>query len=197
MSQPVEEFKTHKERTRERILDSASCLFRDKGYNGVSIDAIMADAGLTRGGFYAHFKSKANLFAAVMSREHGFTRVLRRLRTEAGDEDVRHAIEFYLSRNNLDEIGRDCPSVSLSSDVARVGGEVRTANTQTLTDLLDEFERHVPAGESDARGRGAAALALCIGGVVLARAMDSNHASDELLDAATRYAKQVMLAEDD
>ena len=192
MNESEEEVNNHKARTRQRILTSAAKLFRENGYQGVSIDAIMADADLTRGGFYAHFKSKKDLFSAVMSRDHGFTLVLRRLRMEQGDENVKDAIDFYLSKNNLDEIGRDCPSVSLAADVARVGGEVKHANTQTMSALIEEFSRHAPEESADARERGAAALALCIGGVVLARAMEDGDLSDELLSAANRYAKLII-----
>ena len=74
----------HKDRTRERVVTAAGRLFRRYGYNGVGIDEIMAAAGLTRGGFYAHFKSKHDLFAAALAEELELARQLRRVRTPAG-----------------------------------------------------------------------------------------------------------------
>ena len=76
----------HKERTRARILAAAGRVFRRQGYAATAVDAVMAEAGLTPGGFYAHFPSKEALFAEVLAHDHGLIRMLaaRRARSSAG-----------------------------------------------------------------------------------------------------------------
>src|SRR5262245_23474179 len=95
--------------TRERIIECAGRLFRRYGYNGVGIDDIMAAADLTRGGFYAHFGSKADLFAAAVS---GELELSKRLREERDGELVSSAaralIEFYLDRRDRTHISEIC-----------------------------------------------------------------------------------------
>ena len=98
----------HREKTRQRILSQAARLFRRRGYGGVGIDGIMAAARLTRGGFYGYFRSKADLFAAVMRREPDLHRRMRERTSEDPAGLIREALEIvagYLHPDNQNKVG--------------------------------------------------------------------------------------------
>jgi len=175
-----------KAKTRERIVRSAGRLFRRYGYSGVGIDDIMAAADLTRGGFYAHFRSKQDLFAATLAEELELARQLR----GSGEPDGEHLsgaakplIDFYLDARNRTRMPAMCPLISLSADVARVGDAAGAAYTATLRDLVAEISRRIPGEPPDALARALAAVALCVGGVVLAHAVNDEQLADALLAA--------------
>jgi AcrR family transcriptional regulator len=174
----------HKMKTRQRVVESAGRLFRRHGYNGVGIDDIMAAANLTRGGFYAHFRSKAELFAATLEVDLELAKQLRGSGDSAEPSAValRRVIDFYLDRANHKCIAGICPLVSLSADVSRAGAEVSAAYTSTLRRMVDDVARRIPSA-GDAQARALAAVALCVGGVVLAHAVDDEQLADALLDA--------------
>ena len=160
----------HKARTRERILREAGRLFRRHGYRGVGIDQIMAKARLTRGGFYAHFASKAALFAAVVDQESDFVRRLRAARDAATPQGVDGAcavVSAYLDPRNREKVARGCTMATLTQDVPRTGPTAKAAYARRFLELATEFERHLPA-ELPARirrERAFAAVTLCVGGL--------------------------------
>ena len=90
-------------------------------------------------------------------------------------------------RTNRKRIAAICPLVSLSADVSRLGAEVSGAYTATLRSLLDDVARRIPSA-GDARARALAAVALCVGGVVLAHAVDDEQLAEDLLDACRARA---------
>jgi TetR/AcrR family transcriptional repressor of nem operon len=175
----------HKEMTRERIIDAAGELFRRHGYDGVGIDQIMSAARLTRGGFYGYFNSKSALFAQVIRAEHGFNAMLARrsggTTAELGQQ-AQEIVEGYLHPDNRAEIGAGCSMASLSVDVARAGEPAQDAFSLKLRDLAAEFARGLDdAGELDARAL--TAMALCVGGAVLARAANDEDLVNRLSEA--------------
>ncbi len=170
----------HKARTRRRILTWAGRLFRRHGYQGVGIDRIMRAAKLTHGGFYGHFRSKSELFAAVVGDEHDFITRMRARPGPTREALRRQALEQvngYLAPENRERVGTGCHLASLSVDVARAGPAARRAYSERLRELADEFARSLPDA-ADADPRALASIALCVGGLVLARA-----AEPELADA--------------
>ena len=177
----------HKRATRARIVRAAGGLFRRHGYAGVRIDAIMAAAGLTRGGFYAHFRSKADLLVAVTREEDaGFVRLLRA--AAAGDDPsaaARHVVEDYLEPAHAPTVGGGCTLAALVSDIARADRRARQGYTRIVEALVEELERHVPPGATDGHERALVAATLCVGGVALARAL-----VDHRLGAALQRACQ-------
>src|SRR4030095_1713408 len=182
----------HKARTRERVVEAAARLFRRYGYNGVGIDDIMAAAGMTRGGFYAHFRSKQELFAAALGEE---SELARRLRSGEGDADrpsrsARALIEFYFGAADRALVTSLCPLVSLSVDVARGDAQASAAYTETLRDLVGEIARRIPAPAEDARQRALAAVALCVGAAVLGHAVNDERLAAEL----SRHRRRAPLA---
>ena len=181
----------HKARTKERVVESAARLFRRYGYNGVGIDDIMAAANLTRGGFYAHFRSKEDLFAATLAADLVLARQLR----VSGEPDgggappaVRALIDFYLDGGNRKHIPNLCPLVSLSADVGRSGEATRAAYTAALRSMIDELARRIDAAPADARARALTTLALCVGAVGLAQAVNDDQLAEALLDACRTRA---------
>jgi TetR/AcrR family transcriptional repressor of nem operon len=186
----------HKEAVRRRILARAGRLFRRHGYDGVGIDRIMAAADLTRGGFYGYFRSKADLFAQVLAEPHDF---VERLRARSGSQPAElrsgaaEVIGGYLDAANRQAVGTGCPVAALSVDVARAPRSVRRAYTDKVEDLLAELSRGL-APRPDAEPvdpRAARALALCVGGIVVARALDDAR----LADALTRACRDGAVAE--
>lgn len=207
----------HTEQTRRRILEAAGRLFRREGYAGARIDAIMEEAGLTRGGFYAHFPSKQALFAACMGQELEFTERLREAAARDADDPIagaRAAIEYYLTPGNRRKIARGCSIVSNAADMARADAATRRAFSSVYDDLAAEFEAlaraadargdraathasdeadHDPHGAPTPRERALAALATCVGGVLLARATSGEARIEELLGACRSAVLQALV----
>ena len=173
-----------KAETRSRILQNAARLFRRYGYEGIGIDEIMAAAGLTRGGFYAHFRSKQELFHAALADEPEAFTPLRADAVSAG----RALIDFYLGDGDRARVAASCPLVSLSPDVARASDGARAAYTARVHELVTELARCIPGDADDARVRALAILALCIGGAAMAHAVSDEPLAAALLDACRARA---------
>ncbi len=184
----------HKQKTREKIVAAAAPLFRLHGYDGVSVPDIMKAAGLTHGGFYAHFKSKKALFREVMGLEADF---IRRLRAREGTtnrelrEGAKAVAAGYLDPAHMDGIGRGCPMATLSVDAARAGAPVRQAFAGCLHDLEREFARGLDAA-SGPDPRALAAIALAVGGFMLARASGDVTLRHAMLDACENEIGRVL-----
>jgi TetR/AcrR family transcriptional repressor of nem operon len=121
----------HRDRTRTKIIRSAQRLFNQHGFQGVSIDQIMAEAQLTRGGFYRHFSSKSDLYAEAM--DCFFTNPECGNRWEGVEVDPAKGdigpqiVRAYLSRQHFQDVEDSCPMVALPGDVARSGGAAKRA----------------------------------------------------------------------
>lgn len=187
----------HKHRTRARIVEAARVLFNRHGFEGVTIDAIMKRAGLTRGGFYNHFASKEQLYSeAVASFLNGRG---RRWRDEVGVQpekpslaNAERMIAGYLSAEHLDDCDGQCPMIALPSDVARAGKEVQLAYESLLQGMVGIFERSLSGRRPDARARARALAALCVGGMVLARTLPDSELADEVRSEARRVADKLV-----
>ena len=169
----------HTARTRARILASARRLFKAQGVNDVSVDAVMADAGLTRGGFYAHFKSKEALVAEALAE----TPVLDLLHKHPRDAEwAQRVLSEYVGPLHRDHRASGCPLAALAADAERAGPAVRHAYTESLETLVAELETRLGG-----RAKALATLAMLLGGITLARTVDDTGLSDEIL-AACRAA---------
>jgi len=178
--------KEHVERTRFRILEQAGTLFRRFGYSGVGIDKIMNAADLTRGGFYAHFKSKAHLFQNVVGAQFNFSKQLETLKSNPPDEvgnRVLFAIRHYLAADKRDHIGAACTMAASAVDVAGAEKKTKAEFEKRLDELLAELKALAKEdGVALEDKRASAVLALSVGGLVLARACNDEYAAD-LLDS--------------
>ena len=185
--------KDHKLNTRSRIVEAARRLFNMHGYDRVTLDMVMAEAGLTRGGFYAHFSSKEALFAeAVDSFLMG--RGLQ-WRNEAGIDPTRgerimaeRMIDAYLSDAHLTDLAGQCPMIALSSDVARGSGAVRDSYQKLLAAMIWLFEVNSDEQGQRAREKALAISALCVGGMILARTLPECELATEIRSAALQTA---------
>jgi AcrR family transcriptional regulator len=182
----------HREQVRKKIVESARRLFNRSGFEGVSVDSIMAHAGLTRGGFYSYFESKSDLYAEVLgcfftdpdwkSRWEGIEVDLAS--PEAGPQIVR----AYLSRQHFDDVENSCPMVALPSDVARGDATVKTAFETVFKAMVTLLGREVRSSGRSRENTAMAIAALCIGGMLVARSMNDRGLADRLREAATNVA---------
>src|SRR5271154_731425 len=179
--------KDHKARTRRRIVETAARAFRDKGIEGVGVADLMAQAGLTHGGFYAHFASKDALVEAAC--RHRISATLETLdfrspNTPPGD-GLPTLGRSYLSRARRDDRAGGCIMPSLAGEIARHGPATRHVVTDQLHALADVIARQLPSGDPAERQRRALAIAASlVGAIALARAVDDATLSDAILEAA-------------
>jgi TetR/AcrR family transcriptional repressor of nem operon len=176
----------HKRDTREKILESARRLFNRKGYSAVSIEEIMSHAGLTHGGFYRHFSGKDELFAAAV-RQFLCKKTLepwqkRRQATVVTKPRAQRIVDAYLSREHFDDREGCCPLIGTASDVQRGGEEVKAAYQDVVEQMLTIFQDHLVGPRR--RDRALALVALCVGGMVLARNVGDLNLADDFRRAA-------------
>ncbi len=183
----------HKQETRERIVESARQLFNRRGFSDVSIDEIMSDAGLTRGGFYNHFDTKDELYCEAVAaytqcnptdRWDGVTFDMN----GSGRTLAHELINAYLSSEHLGDIDGQCPMISLPSDVARAGPEVRSVYQRLLQGMGSMIEEGLKSENAQTRRRTALAItALCIGSMVVARTVDDEEFANEMREASRQF----------
>jgi len=180
----------HKARTRNRIINAARKRFKRQGYEGVGIDTVMADAGLTRGGFYAHFKSKADLFAAVIAAPDPDTpQPDLAPDTDFANLDMLQVMtEAYLSEDHRDERSGACPMTGLATDVRRASDEARKAYGDMLGQFLSMVAPVLPEEDTPAEDRALGVAAAFVGGLTLSRAVSDPVLSARILEAARQAA---------
>lgn len=170
--------KVSKEQVREnrmRIVETASALFRERGYDGVGVAELMAAAGLTHGGFYKHFASKADLMAEAM--QYGFAHSAEKLAGASREQ----FIAGYLSRQHRDNKGQGCVMSALGTDASRQSETIKATFAAGLKQQLAQLSQ-----EQDADGKRRAdvidTLAHLVGAMVLSRACpDDSPLADEIL----------------
>ena len=182
--------KEQKVATRARILSAAARLFRESGYDGVGVDAIMNEAGLTAGGFYSHFASKEALFAEAMTAALDRGNGLRATKSTADADPLGALIRGYLSRTHRDCVGEGCPLPALTSDVARKSDATRESYERQFLRFLNEIEGLLREG-SASRERALAIIAQCVGGLMLARAVKNEKLSDQILKSCRMAAMKI------
>lgn len=174
--------KTQSLANRAHIVDTASELFRERGYDGVGVAELMATAGFTQGGFYKHFGSKADLMAEAA--ENSLSQSLAR----ASDLDVAGFVNMYVSRDHRDGRGEGCTMAALCGDAARQSDDLKatfaTGIESTLAALEEKYLEGLDVPKQDARVKAIDLLAHAIGAVMLSRACpDDSPLADEILEA--------------
>jgi TetR/AcrR family transcriptional repressor of nem operon len=169
---------------RERILDAASRLFRERGFEGIGVADLMGAVGLTHGGFYGHFSSKEDLMALACERMCALSLESwsQQSARSAGDALLPIA-RGYLSRRHRDDPGAGCLLAALGSDLSRQGPGVRRAVTEGIERSVDLLTRLIPGHSSRKRQKAIAAYAAWVGAMTMARAVDDPSLSKEILDA--------------
>jgi TetR/AcrR family transcriptional regulator, transcriptional repressor for nem operon len=177
-----------REKVLEKILHSATRLFNRHGFNAVSIDDVMAEAGLTRGSFYSYFSSKSDLYAQSVARVVCEKRDAANGHHGNGRFSAGQIVRGYLSAQHFEDIDGSCPMIGLPSDISRTDPSVRQAFESALRLMVEIFEQDL-TGRAKADGRrGLAIAALCVGGMVLARSVEDRKLADELRQAALAAA---------
>jgi TetR/AcrR family transcriptional repressor of nem operon len=169
--------------SRERILDVAAKLFRERGLDGIGVADLMHEAGLTHGGFYGHFESKEDLMGEAIARALSESLARWHKRAESGTP-LSAIAKSYLSARHRDDPGTGCALPALAADVARHGAPVRRTFTAWMDSLVDVLAGIVPGRTKALRRRKAIAIfAAMAGAMVLARAVDDTAMSEEILNA--------------
>jgi TetR/AcrR family transcriptional repressor of nem operon len=179
-----------KEATHERIVLAAARAIRRSGYSGTAVADIMKDAGLTHGGFYAHFASREAMLAEAADRAgaEGVAAVARIAAAAPPRQALQAMVRAYLSKAHVDAIETGCGVAALCSETPRQAPEVRRAVTRRMKEMIDLFARQSPDwGQPRAHEHALATVAAMVGALVLARAADDPRLSDALREAALKH----------
>jgi AcrR family transcriptional regulator len=182
----------NKDKARAAIVEAAGRLFREQGVAATGIDRIARETGQTSGAFYAHFPSKADVFRDAV--EAGFVRLLAGIKRSREAGSGRWANVFakaYLSPARRDAVGQGCLLPTLANDAARAGRQTHRLFGEQVTEAARELAKGCGEDE-DAEDRAFAILALCAGGIMLARAMPDAAASDRMLKACREAAAELV-----
>lgn len=182
----------HKELTRKRVLKAAAKAIRVEGPHRVAVAEVMADVGLTHGGFYAHFKSKDDLVAASIGQMFEEVAERARLAIEGAPPAVglSRYVDFYLSPAHRDALGAGCPLPYLSADAPRMDPISRTRFAEGVSKMTDRFAAlFAELGDPDPGTKASSMLAEMVGALSLARADPDPVRSDAILDRSRAALK--------
>jgi TetR/AcrR family transcriptional repressor of nem operon len=176
----------HKLETHARIVRKASVRLREKGAHGIGVADLMKDAGLTHGGFYAHFDSREALVIEAFT--HAMDRSIERWRKLAEqtppEKRLAMIVNTYLTPLHRDDPGHGCSVPALGAEIARESPKTRRAFAGRLEQMIDTLAAQLPGvPRKAARKQAMAAIATMMGTLVLARVAGSGDFSEELLGA--------------
>jgi TetR/AcrR family transcriptional regulator, transcriptional repressor for nem operon len=182
----------HSREVKGKIVASARRLFNRHGFENVSIRQIMAGAGLTHGGFYSYFRSKSDLYAEVLGcffTDPEWKSCWEGVEVDLTSSDVgAQVVRAYLSRQHFEDVENSCPMVALPSDVSRSGKSAKAAFETVFQAMVSVLERSSTENGRSRRAMAQATAALCVGGMVVARALVNRALADELRDACMEVA---------
>ena len=183
-----------KEQTRERILRAAARAIRKHGYEGLGVAEVMKDAGLTHGGFYAHFESRDALLAAAAEQAglESAASLARALAKAEPGEELMAIVDAYLADSHVSaaENGLGCAIAAAGSEVPRQCAEVRRAVSRRVKELVGLVEQQLPGwGRSAAHDKAMAVVATLIGALMLARAVDDAQLSRGIRKSARELVR--------
>jgi TetR/AcrR family transcriptional repressor of nem operon len=179
-----------KEATHERIVEAAARAIRRSGYDGTGVANIMKDAGLTHGGFYAHFPSREAMLAEAADRagRESVAMMERIVAASPPEHALQHMMQAYLSKAHIEQVETGCATAALGSEMPRQAPEVRHAATRRIKEMIDLVARQSPDwGEPGAHERALVTVATMVGALVLARAVDDSRLSDALRKATLKH----------
>lgn len=181
----------HRDQSRIRIRDAAGRAFRSYGFEGVGVDGLSKEAGVTSGAFYRHFPSKNAAFREVaVTGLRTLEESVTEFQMQFGDAWLPHFIDFYVDELRNCDLSQSCGLQSLTSDVMRMDEETRGAYEDGINKVVDRMVGgfpHLPAAR--ARARALALLSLLSGSITLARSLKSVELSGELAEAVKTLAR--------
>lgn len=184
--------KGHRKEVRAKIIQSARRLFNRHGFDNVSLTQIMAGAGLTHGGFYSYFASKSDLYTEVLGcffTDPHWKNCWEGIEVDLASAEVGpQIVRAYLSRQHFEDVENSCPMVALPSDVTRNGKSTKGAFETVFKAMVNVLERGMGSNGGEGHARAQATAALCVGGMVVARALADRELADELRESCTRVA---------
>ncbi|MCZ4094519.1 MULTISPECIES: TetR/AcrR family transcriptional regulator [Sinorhizobium] len=183
------------EANREAVINAASRLFRERGFDGIGLKDLMKGAGLTQGGFYKQFESKDDLAAQASKRamEHA-TRRWSDV-AAASPDPLEAVIELYLSTGHREEKSDGCPLVALGADAARQSEEVRASFQDGIQAHLQILAKLMPAtGGPETSGKAMAMLSLMVGAVTISRILNDQEMSERFLNVAADEVRRIAVS---
>jgi TetR/AcrR family transcriptional repressor of nem operon len=180
--------KGHKETTRRRIIETAAARFRRDGIEGVGVADLMAEAGLTHGGFYSHFASKEELVKAAVEEASAVSAIRFDKRVEEGGLEV--WIRSYMRTEHRDHPEKGCVVAALASELARHPKATRKGFSTRLAKVTAKIEDYLPSKMTPVQKKKTAVgiFGMLVGALQMARAVDEPKASDEILEAGIASA---------
>jgi TetR/AcrR family transcriptional repressor of nem operon len=185
----------HRNEVRKNIVKSARRLFNRNGFDRVSLKQIMAGAGLTHGGFYSYFASKSELYVEVLGcffTDPDWKSCWEGVEVDLSSREVGpQIVQAYLSRQHFEDVENSCPMTALPTDVARSSLSTKRAFETVFRAMVSVLERSTVKNGAPRRHSAQAIAALCVGGMVVARALADRRHADELRDACMSVALEL------
>ncbi|KRQ99139.1 TetR/AcrR family transcriptional regulator [Bradyrhizobium valentinum] len=177
---------------RETVINVASRLFRERGFDGIGLKDLMSAAGLTQGGFYKQFASKEDLTALASRRAlESASRRWSDAAAENPDDPLGAVIAFYLSADHREEKMDGCPIVALGSDAARQAPDVKAAFEAGIKAHLEVLGRFIAETDGEeSKGKAMAILSTMVGAVTLSRVVNDPDLAQAILDAAVEQVRE-------
>jgi TetR/AcrR family transcriptional repressor of nem operon len=182
--------RTRKEATHDRIVETAARAIRRNGYAGAGVAEIMKEAGLTHGGFYAHFESREGMLAEAADRAgaEGMAPLAQVAATAPPKKALEAMLRAYLSKEHVEGVETGCAVAALGSEMPRQSAKVRRAATRRIKEMIDLVARQSPDwGQPGAHERALVTMATALGALVLARAVDDPKLSGAVREAALNH----------
>ncbi|MFK4726132.1 TetR/AcrR family transcriptional repressor of nem operon [Bradyrhizobium niftali] len=196
MEVPMRVSRVQAAENRQTVINVASRLFRERGFDGIGLKDLMEGAGLTQGAFYKQFASKEDL--AVEASRRALESASGRWSDAAAqnpDDPLGAVIGFYLSGDHREEKMDGCPIVALGSDAARQGPDVKAEFEAGIKARLDVLDRFIAgSGDEASRGKAMGILATIVGAVTLSRVVNDPDLAQALLNAAAQQVRNAASA---
>ena len=185
----------HKAQTRQRIVENAGRRLKRDGIDGSGVAALMTDAGLTNGAFYAHFESKDDLVAHVVADQLATQRAVLAALPE-GRAALEQFVREYLSPQHRDDPGTGCPNAALLDEIGRCDDAVRDSYTRGMQSIVDVIVTHLSSEDpSAARTTALGLFTILVATMQLARAVSDLELSDEILNSGILNARLLLARE--
>jgi TetR/AcrR family transcriptional repressor of nem operon len=188
----------HKQKTREKVLKAAARAIRAQGPHRVGVAGVMRDAGLTHGGFYAHFDSKDDLVAAAIGQmfEQSRARFLSEVKDYPPAQALSAYVDFYLSTTHRDARASGCPIPALAADLPRLHRGARARFAEGVAALTQRIaERIAQLGHDEPEALARSIVAEMVGALSLARAEPDEHKSNQMLADSRELVKKRLRAQ--